>query len=183
MTVARAHTSRALDAPDDRRRCTPAEGADRAPDAQGAAAVPHPTLADRVRLRAHRHPRRADDPRMAPAPDAAAPVPPAAAVAAHTRVEAVAMRPWRAIVTDDVLPALAERAGARSASTPQPRHQAPALASMLLGVSQLPNDQGPSRRARPGGQRTVWLHETSLPLSHHGWPICDQPITTCHDPR
>jgi len=40
MTAAAIAASRAPDAPDDRRRCAPAEGADRAPDPQGATHVP-----------------------------------------------------------------------------------------------------------------------------------------------
>jgi len=40
MTAAAIPAGRGLDAQDDRRRCAPAEGADQAPDPQGAAAVP-----------------------------------------------------------------------------------------------------------------------------------------------
>jgi len=40
MTAATLPAGRGLDAPDDRRRCAPTEGANRAPDPQGAAAVP-----------------------------------------------------------------------------------------------------------------------------------------------
>jgi hypothetical protein len=40
VTAAAIPAGRELDAPDDRRRCAPGQGADRAPDPQGAAAVP-----------------------------------------------------------------------------------------------------------------------------------------------
>ena len=40
MTAAAIPSGRGLDAPDDRRRCAPAQGADRAPDPQGAPVVP-----------------------------------------------------------------------------------------------------------------------------------------------
>jgi hypothetical protein len=40
MTAAAIPAGRGLDAPDDRRRGAPAQGADRAPDQQGAAVVP-----------------------------------------------------------------------------------------------------------------------------------------------
>jgi hypothetical protein len=40
-------TGRGLEGPDDRRRCAPAEGADRAPDPQGAA-MPHQTFTEQL---------------------------------------------------------------------------------------------------------------------------------------
>jgi hypothetical protein len=40
MTAAAIPAGQGLDAPHDRRRCAPAQRADRAPDPQGAAAVP-----------------------------------------------------------------------------------------------------------------------------------------------
>ena len=40
MTAPAIPAGRALDAPDDRRRCAPTQGADRAPDPQGATDVP-----------------------------------------------------------------------------------------------------------------------------------------------
>jgi hypothetical protein len=40
MTAAAIPAGRPLDAPDDRRRCAPTQGADRAPDPQGATDVP-----------------------------------------------------------------------------------------------------------------------------------------------
>jgi hypothetical protein len=43
MTAAAIPAGRGLDAPDDCRRCAPAEGADRAPDPQGAAMPQQPT--------------------------------------------------------------------------------------------------------------------------------------------
>ncbi|HWF50094.1 MAG TPA: hypothetical protein VG294_05540, partial [Solirubrobacteraceae bacterium] len=54
MTAAAIPAGRGLDAPDDCRRCAPAAGADRAPDPQGATAVPttfHEQLAAAERTR------------------------------------------------------------------------------------------------------------------------------------
>ncbi len=70
------------------------------------------------------------------------------------------MTGYRVIVTDHALPELAGNAGVRYASAPQPREQALTLVRVLLGRAQLPNEQGPWRQARPGGQRTVRLEHT-----------------------
>jgi len=67
------------------------------------------------------------------------------------------MTEYRVLVTDRTLPALAGRAGARYGSPPHREPEALALARLLLGVGDLPNDRGPWRAAIPGGQRTVWL--------------------------
>jgi hypothetical protein len=71
------------------------------------------------------------------------------------------MSPYRVIVTDRVLPALAGNAGVSYASAPQQRDEALALVRALLGLAQLRDEQGPWRHARPGGQRTVRLEQTS----------------------
>jgi hypothetical protein len=67
------------------------------------------------------------------------------------------MTEYRVIVTDRQLPALAGRAGGHYGSPPHPESDALALARLLLGVADLPNDRGPWRAAIPGDQRTVWL--------------------------
>jgi hypothetical protein len=54
MTAVAIPAGRGLDAPDDCRRCAPAQGADRAPDPQGATVVPttfHEQLAGAERAR------------------------------------------------------------------------------------------------------------------------------------
>jgi hypothetical protein len=70
MTAAAIPAGRGLDAPDDCRRCAPAQGADRAPDPQGAAVVPttfHEQLAAAGRARhAPPAPAVADTPGAAP---------------------------------------------------------------------------------------------------------------------
>jgi hypothetical protein len=71
------------------------------------------------------------------------------------------MTVYRVIVTDQVLPALAGSTGVTYTSVPQPREQALALARVLLGHAQLPDEHGPWRHARPGGQRTVRLEPAS----------------------
>jgi hypothetical protein len=67
------------------------------------------------------------------------------------------MTAYRVIVTDQVLPALAGNTGVTYTSVSQPRDEALALARVLLGLQQLPDEHGPWRHARPGGQRTVRL--------------------------
>lgn len=70
---------------------------------------------------------------------------------------------YRVNVNDDVLPSLVGHEGDRYASVPQPREQALALVRLLLEVPELANNEGPWRRARPGGRRTVWLDEIPWP--------------------
>jgi hypothetical protein len=65
------------------------------------------------------------------------------------------MSAYRVIVTDHVQPVLAGHDGVRYQSPPQPHQYALALARALIGVSQLPDEHGPWRQARPGGTRTV----------------------------
>jgi len=65
------------------------------------------------------------------------------------------MSGYRVIVTDQVQPALAGHDGISYQSPPQPREYALALARALIGVSQLPDEHGPWRRASPGGTRIV----------------------------
>ena len=57
MTAAAIPADRGLDAPDDRRRYAPAQGADRAPDPQGAAVVPTTFNEQRVAAERARHAR------------------------------------------------------------------------------------------------------------------------------
>lgn len=71
------------------------------------------------------------------------------------------MTAYRVIVTDQVLPALAGSTGVTYTSIPQPRDDALALAQVLVGLPQLPDEHGPWRHPRPGGQRTVRLEPTS----------------------
>lgn len=66
-------------------------------------------------------------------------------------------REYVVIVTDTVLPELAEHTAQRYVSAPQPPEQARALIRVLLDLAQPPDGPGPWRRARPGGQRTVRL--------------------------
>ena len=65
------------------------------------------------------------------------------------------MSEYRVIVTDHVLPALAGNTGISYTSVSQPRDEA--LACVLLGLPRLPDEHGPWRHARPGGQRSVRL--------------------------
>jgi hypothetical protein len=65
------------------------------------------------------------------------------------------------IVTDHVLPALAGNTGVRDTSVRQPYADALALARVLLGLPLLPDERGPWRHARPGGQRTVRIESES----------------------
>jgi hypothetical protein len=65
------------------------------------------------------------------------------------------MSAYRVIVTDQLQPVLAGHDGVWYQSPPQPREYALALARALIGVSQLPDEHGPWRQARPGGTRTV----------------------------
>jgi hypothetical protein len=67
---------------------------------------------------------------------------------------------YRVIVTDLVLPALAGHTGLTYTSWPQPHDDALALARALLGLQRLPDETGPWREPRPGGQRTVRLEPT-----------------------
>lgn len=67
------------------------------------------------------------------------------------------MNAYRVIVTDHVLPALAGNTGISYTSVSHPRDEALALVCVLLGLQQLPDEHGPWRHARPGGQRTVRL--------------------------
>lgn len=60
----------------------------------------------------------------------------------------------RVIVTDELQPALAGHSGLSYQSPPQPREGALALVRALVG-SQLVDEHGPWRQARPGGTRTV----------------------------
>lgn len=65
------------------------------------------------------------------------------------------MSNYRVIVIDHVQPTLAGHAGVSYESLPQPREDALALASVLIGLAQLPDDAGPWQQPRPGGRRTV----------------------------
>lgn len=71
------------------------------------------------------------------------------------------MTDYQVIVVDQLQPALAGHDGFSYQSPPQPREDALALASALVGVAQLPNEHGPWRQARPGGARTVRLEPAS----------------------
>ncbi len=59
------------------------------------------------------------------------------------------------IVTDQLQSALAGHDGISYSSPPQPRDHALALACALVGLAELPNEDGPWRQALPGGTRTV----------------------------
>jgi hypothetical protein len=69
------------------------------------------------------------------------------------------MTAYRVNFTDQVLPVLAGNTGVTYTSVPQLRDDA--LARVLLGLPQLPDEQGPWRHGRPGGQRTVRLEPAS----------------------
>lgn len=64
---------------------------------------------------------------------------------------------YRVIVTDDVDPVLVEHDSMRYEGPPQNRQDALALTRLLLGVAAPPDDHGPWRQARRGGQRTVQI--------------------------
>jgi hypothetical protein len=68
---------------------------------------------------------------------------------------------YHVIVVDQLQPALAGHEGFSYQSPPQSREDALALASALVGVARLPNEDGPWRQARPGGTRTVRLQLAS----------------------
>jgi hypothetical protein len=59
------------------------------------------------------------------------------------------------IVTDQLQSALAGHDGMSYISPPQRREHAVALARALVGLTSLPDENGPWRQARPGGTRTV----------------------------
>lgn len=65
------------------------------------------------------------------------------------------MTGYRVVVSDDVDPALVGRDSVQYISVAQERGQALAVARLLLELAELPDERGPWRRARPGGQRTV----------------------------
>lgn len=69
------------------------------------------------------------------------------------------MRPagYRVIVCDELNAALVGHDGARYTSVAQDRDQALTLARLLLELSELPDEDGPRRTARPGAQRIVSL--------------------------
>jgi hypothetical protein len=71
------------------------------------------------------------------------------------------MSAYRVIVTDHVLPALAGNTGVTYTSVAQSYADALALARVLLGLPLLPDERGPWRHARPGGQRTVRIESES----------------------
>jgi hypothetical protein len=65
------------------------------------------------------------------------------------------MSDYRVIVSDRVHPALAGHDGVAYRSLPQPHEYALELVPTLIGLTQLPDELGPWREARPGGIRTV----------------------------
>ena len=67
------------------------------------------------------------------------------------------MSNYRITATDYLVPALAGQAGSYYESPPQSERQARALARILLDLSAPPRGDGPWRRARAGGSRTVTL--------------------------
>jgi len=65
------------------------------------------------------------------------------------------MSEYLVIVTDQLPSVLVGHEGISYESPPQSRERALALACALVGLAQLPDEQGPWRQARPGGTRTV----------------------------
>ena len=169
MTAAAIPARRGLDAPNDRRRCAPAQGADRAPDPQGAAVVPltfHEQFAAAECARERWHefpgafayeqtdiPRRADDPRVATDRVPTAPSSPAAAVA----VEPIQMSAYLVIVTEHRTRGLVDRDGTTYISPPQSEQQARCLVALLAGVTAHLDGGGPWRHPVAGGQRVIEL--------------------------
>ena len=70
------------------------------------------------------------------------------------------MTAYRVIVCDDVNDALVEHDSAGYTSVAQSKQQALTLARLLLELTELPDEHGPWRRARPGGQRIVYVERT-----------------------
>lgn len=93
---------------------------------------------------------------MAPAGDRLTPKPPAQ-TAARATVEAIAMSPWRVIVTESRCPGLVGTAGATYVSPPQTEQQARTLVGLLASSCGDPDGSGPWRHPVAGGQRLIEL--------------------------
>ena len=108
-------------------------------------------LPPHVRIRAHRHPRGPNDPRMATARRAAAPPSPVAAGA----VAAIEMSSYRVIVTEHRTRGLVE--SATSVSPPQTDQRARSLIAPLAGAIAGASGGGPRRHPVADGQRLIGL--------------------------